>query len=420
MLSCEFPPRDNSSYHPKASALALAPAARADSPLRPQDVADPIVEASSSFVEKELQAGDDLPRPQPNSTSVQLAAHLDSEVDASKSEGLKSAEYQLGFADVDDAMPPAVDSEIESGASLLGSATEPRVEIQEMLSTTSERVADGSDDCQSNVEPADSLVSVAGHPPLQVLSRADVEASTYAETPFLLDVDMRDGLTVGAERLSEDDGVAPPPPAGDALTQPAFESPCSEPGSPHGDAPSYIMQSALLVPATEPVTNEDPSPSDTVAELDAEDDWTSVDPDEPPTPRPSSPVDLHSATKEVAEAKDDLTISAVLLTQSQYISTILPPILPNDRGASSPASSTSSLSKRPRVHTSDRPDWAVAPQDERDEKALRRHSVDSPNWAVAPDLDATKKSDSSGKKGRKSDPGSGARKKKSRRAWTSR
>ena len=381
------------------------------------------MEASSSLVGEETEVPDDPPRPQPNSISVHLEAHLPSEVNIPGSEGLEHEESQLGLGDIDDDItlaPPAVGPEIEPGASSSGPGTEPRVEIQEILSTTSERVADGSDDCQSNIEPADSLVSVAGHPPFQVLSRADIEASTYAETPFLLDVDVRDGLTVGAERLSEGDSVAPPPPAGDALSQSVFELPCSEPGSPHGDAPSYIMQSALLVPATEPVTNEDPSPSDTVAELDAEDDWTSVDPDEPPTPRPSSPVDLHSATKEVAEAKDDLTISAVLLTQSQYISTILPPILPNDRGASSPASSTSSLSKRPRVHTSDRPDWAVAPQDERDEKALRRHSVDSPNWAVAPDLDATKKSDSSGKKGRKSDPGSGARKKKSRRAWTSR
>ncbi|KAM5535247.1 hypothetical protein V8D89_011053 [Ganoderma adspersum] len=397
----------------------LAPALedQANNPL-----ADPIVEASSSLVEEDLQVGDGLPRPQSSSISVQQEAHLDSETAEPKSE-----EPQLGFGDIDGPVSPvplAVDSEIESGASLLGTATESRVDIQEMLSATSGRVADNSNESQPNVEPVDSLVSVSGHSPLQVLSPPDVEASTFLETPFLLNVDsgrsLDDESTLGAERLSEDDAVAAPPPTADVLTESAFESPCSEPGSPQGDTPSYIMQSALLVPA-EPVTNEDPSSSDTVAELNGEDDWTSVDPDEPSTLRASSAADPHSGTGEVTGATNDLTVSAVLLTQSQYVSTILPPIPPSDGGAASPTSSTSSPSPHPRVHTSDRPDWAVAPQDEREEKTLRRHSVDSPNWAVAPDSEAVNNSASSDKKkGRKSDPGSGARKTKSRRAWTSR
>ena len=51
-----------------------------------------------------------------------------------------------------------------------------------------------------------------------------------------------------------------------------------------------------------------------------------------------------------------------------------------------------------RVHTPDRPDWAVAP----DEGArLRRHSSAHPDWAVAPDDDAPAGSERGKGKGKK-------------------
>ncbi|PIL31135.1 hypothetical protein GSI_05831 [Ganoderma sinense ZZ0214-1] len=405
-----------------------------DSPCPSPDLADPIVEPEAALAEGEPQVLEDFPRSQPLSIFVQSEARLDSKVDASESEGSQVEEPQLELPDVDPAiahLPSGVASEIESGAIAQVTVTEPPVvDIQETADASLRLVSGGSDESQRNVESVESLVVGPGFF-LQAHTPADVEASMSIETPFLLFVDsgssVEDDATLGEEGSFEDHTCAAEPPTGGGLAESVLgPSPRSISGSLHDNAPSFIMQSAVLVPV-DPVTNEGASSSDPVAGLDGEDDWTSVDPDEPSTPRPSSPADPESRIEEPAGevqiAESDLAVSAVLLTQSQYASTILPPISANDGSLPSPTSSTSSPSARPRVHTFDRPDWAVAPQGEQEnvtrrERTLRRHSVDSPDWAVAPDATENDAS-SEKKKGRRSDPGSG-RRRKSRRAWTSR
>ncbi|TBU25826.1 hypothetical protein BD311DRAFT_790117 [Dichomitus squalens] len=203
----------------------------------------------------------------------------------------------------------------------------------------------------------------------------------------------------------------------------------SEPG-PDPLLASYVVQSTLLSPESRTTEGLDSS-SETITGLEVDDDWMSVDREESHTPRPSSPVGSREGPSPMAQTAapehaepDSIAASAVLLSLSQWASAILVPAATDivDGDLPSPTSSVSSGRSRPRVHTPDRPDWAVAPQDEHadehDERQQRRHSLDNPDWAVAPNVPTTRK------KGRRSDPGSsstgsGARK-KSRRGRSSR
>ena len=317
-------------------------------------------------------------------------------------------------------LPPTAYPEVEFGAGSPDTAEEPHVvEIQEIVCAISEHVSDGSEDSQPSVE-SESLVAI---PPSSPLVRTldseptDVDDSML-EAPFLLSIgggtSASDETALGAGRLTED-GIA---------TGLAFvESPCSQLDSLYDEVSSDIMHSALFVLSSHSFA-KDESPLENAAGLEAEDDWTSVDPDEPSTPRPPSPAGSPPAPadfgKTVPTAESDLAVSAVLLTQSQCASVVLSPNITGASDFSSPTSPVSSESVRPRVHTLDRPDWAVAAREEREddaacERTQRRHSVDNPDWAIAPE------GTNSGtrKKGRKSNLESG-RRKKPRRAWASR
>ena len=83
--------------------------------------------------------------------------------------------------------------------------------------------------------------------------------------------------------------------------------------------------------------------------------------------------------------------------------------------SSSPTATTTRGGSRVRVHTPDKPDWAVAPAAQTTDhlkKKARRHSYEHPDWAVAPDPDL-EASEGAGaghglkgkRKGRHSDPG---------------
>ncbi|EJF67470.1 hypothetical protein DICSQDRAFT_177075 [Dichomitus squalens LYAD-421 SS1] len=207
-------------------------------------------------------------------------------------------------------------------------------------------------------------------------------------------------------------------------------SEASEPGTDPLLA-SYVLQTSLLSPGAGTAGDLD-STSETIIGLDADDDWTSVALEESHTPRPSWPVEIRKGPSPIVQTaapehaeQDHIAASAVLLSRSHWASAILVPAATDivDGDLPSPPSSVSSGRSRPRVHTPERPDWAVAPQDEHadahDERQQRRHSLDNPDWAVAPDVPTTGK-----KKGRRSDPGSsstgsGARK-RSRRGRSSR
>ncbi|KAI1784328.1 hypothetical protein LXA43DRAFT_1042976 [Ganoderma leucocontextum] len=421
----------------------IAPAGKGSCLMAFHDLTDPIVEPQASLVESECCVPDDFALSEPGLTSVRPRAHLNSETNVSEPARHKT-EYDNGvkLPHLDDVVldpPVAVHVEVDLDLSPPDSVEELRlVEIQETAYPTSQHMSDGSYDCQpgdDSDEPFSGLV-VDGTSPAQTLSPADTKDSIYLETPFLLNAGTNSSIhgqaTLGAEPSSEDDRIAVPPiTMGGVLHEPVLRpSPSSKPDFTNDDASSYIMRSALLVLV--PAGRADDgcqSSAETETEPEPEDGWTAVDRDEScVTPRPSSPTDPLSATMEVPEVigESDLTDSAVLLTQSQYASIsamILPPIAANDGDLPPPTSLMSSGSARPRAHTLDRPDWAVAPPEEqgdeaRRERAQRRHSGDSPDWAVAPD-DTSGVASFAKKKGGGSDPGSGARK-KSRRAWASR
>lgn len=244
----------------------------------------------------------------------------------------------------------------------------------------------------------------------------------------------------------------------------------------------YIMQSALFV-------DHEGTPH-VLPQHDEDGDWTAIDHEEPSTPRVASPT-VGVAIVEGPEADvrtDDLAVSAVLLSQSECASAQKPPTAtfgpqscapvssvraestdpssyeqssenavdntglipglaansarrhrptdldlsnhyPSNASIASPASPTSSTSAtiRVRVHTPDRPDWAVAPTDDatdtKETERERRHSSAHPDWAVAP-LEGSGLGSSSptgGKrKGRKSDATGTGRKRTARKGRHSR
>ena len=261
--------------------------------------------------------------------------------------------------------------------------------------------------------------------------------------------------SITLEAKSEAKDSEPPAPPNESTNSPAS----SEPASDTDDSPvPFLMQSAHLVRSSEIARS-------LLAQIaanacgDADGEWTAVDHAEAPTPRAESPalsttsVALSRETSagsflqvalpsreenEGQERMDDLAVSAVFLTQSQYTplpppsgsepdpdaraerdttprapdlstpppqpltsklaaraGTAVPSPLPlespstNDAAPASEASSSpiSSASSSQRIHSPDRPDWAVAPSPGSPSTKARRHSVSHPDWAVAPAVD---------------------------------
>ncbi|KAI0801526.1 hypothetical protein C8Q74DRAFT_1242612 [Fomes fomentarius] len=239
--------------------------------------------------------------------------------------------------------------------------------------------------------------------------------------------------------VDEHQSSPPPSPASlpsDSHTTAEASASVCETAASHEDeegeeyTPAHIMQSALLVQDE----NYVPEPP---MDDDAEGEWTSVEHTDSQTPRATTPVnDLSadspqcpavSSSKVAAErpsVPDDLVFSAILLSESEYLalpsSSGKPESLTNTDGnadaeetksaeehstpstkrvpaaldltkdeayhsfsSSSPPHTPGSGEVRTRVHTPDRPDWAVAPKLE--EHKMRRHSFESPDWAVAPE-----------------------------------
>ncbi|RPD69398.1 hypothetical protein L226DRAFT_616922 [Lentinus tigrinus ALCF2SS1-7] len=275
---------------------------------------------------------------------------------------------------------PELDAEVDAD-----DATEGNAHIMQ-----SAFLVDGRDD--SGEHPSASTLSQSGC--CAGTPREDGDADDDAEWTS---VDRMEGRTPRATTPVE----AQPPAA--LTTSPLNKSAVPSPPSHAGDLDIAVTGSVVLLteseylhfevkdsraqaePAEREVEEADSTTTSTAS--------TSTTTESSKAKRTPAPLDL---AKDVHPGEDG----------SQRQSTASPSRDPSALDHGSPASPAT---PRRRMHTPDRPDWALAPSssdaDRAAPKKARRHSCDHPDWAVAPDgdRDAEGASTPSKRKGRKSE-----------------